>query len=426
MGRGTSMKIKKQLTALLLSLCLAGALAVPTAAAKSAACGCGEVVQVFVRGFLRPLYYNAGLLEGREAFLPLHLFMDAHGDSVLPIGNAWRIDPGQDHTAEPEYEFLYDYRADPFESAGHLNDFIEALCKETKHDKVALTGMSQGTSIVTTYLAQYGTRRLDTLIVINGSWQGVTLFGELMTNRLAFSSEAMINFIASLAPESGFMNWTADLLRKTPAARFKTPPARDLLGEAGDRLSAKAAVRALGQMPAVWTFLPDEYFAEARKLLDGDPAYERLRNIADRYYNKVQTQAPRLLREAKKAGVKVAVICAYGKAPIPLLESTDYQCDMLIDTVYASGGATAAPLGETLPPGNSRYRSPDGILDAATCALPDQTWFIKYNGHQYAPSWDLRQWIIHSKSCPSVTSNPQYPQYLRLVKDDKTEPLKIS
>jgi len=119
----------------------------------------------------------------------------------------------------------------------------------------------------------------------------------------------------------------------------------------------------------------------------------------------------------------VAVICAYGKAPIPLLSDTTYQCDMLIDTSYSSGGATTALMGQTLPPGGSKYRSPDGLVDASTCVLPDQTWFIKYNGHQFLPSFELRQWIIHSKSYPTIRSNPQFPQYLRLIDDNKTEPL---
>jgi len=423
------MKIK-QLVALLLSLCLAAAVAVPVwadeAGEPAPPCQCGDVLQVFVRGFLRALYFDYGTEKQKEAFLPLHLLMDERGQSILPITKTWVID--HDHTENPEYEFLYDYRLDAFETAAQLNDFIETLCKETGHEKIALTGMSQGTSIVMTYVAQYGTGRLETLILINGSYQGDILLGELLTNRWALSVPALINFIESLLPASPLVAAMMNVWRMLPLADLRTPASGDTAGPLGKLLYNWAITRLLGQMPAIWTFVPTPYREQARKLLDDDK-YEYLRTRADLYYNEVQTQVPRLLSEAKEQGVKVAVIAAYGKAPIPLLDNSYYQGDLIIDTANESGGATTAPMGETLDPQgrDPRYLSPDGIIDASTCNLPDQTWFIKYNGHDFLPSEALRMWIIHYDTgeggYPSIWENENFPQYLRLTTEGGTEPL---
>jgi len=423
-------RIFPRIIALLLSLCLALSLAMPLSAAgpEAEACDCGQVLQVFVRGFLRELYFDYGQPTQREAMIPLHLLMTDQGTSILPITKTWVIPPDQCHRAEPEYEFLYDYRLNAFEMAAELNDFINALREETGHDKIALTGMSQGTSIVMTYVAVYGTEHLETLILINGSYQGAILLGELMTNRWALSVPATINFIESFLPASPQIAAMFDVLRFMPLAGFRTPASGDTCGPLGSMAYNAVITRLLGHMPAIWTFLPEEYYAEARKLLDGDARYDHLRTQADRYYNTVQTQVPRLLDEAMADGVKVAVIAAYGAAPIPLLDDAYHQGDLIINTANMSGGATTARVGELLPADDAnRYLSPDRIIDASTANLPDHTWFIKYNGHDFMPSEALRQWIIAFDTSggdyPSIWSNAAFPQYLRLTGDGGTESL---
>jgi pimeloyl-ACP methyl ester carboxylesterase len=421
----SEMKIKR-LTALVLGFCLTAALA-PPAFATPAPCGCGEVLQVFVRGFLRPLYYDyEAAAPQKEAFLLLHLLMDDQGKSKLDIGKRWQSGLDHDHLDDPEFEFLYDYRIDAFEQAAQLKDFIEHLCEETGHDKIAISGMSQGTSVVMTYIAQYGTDRLETLILCNGAYQGAALLGELLTNRLALSAPATITFIESLiGSPSPVVSALFDLWRRLPLAGLETPASGDafwgLLNPAYDW----AIARLLGQMPAVWTLVPREYRADALKLLKGGK-YDYLRGRADKFYDEVQDKVPELLEQAVEDGVKVAVIAAYGKAPIPLTKNASYQTDMIMDTYNASGGATVAPVGEFLDPvgRDPGYLSPDHLIDASTCNLPDKTWFVKYNGHTYEAYGALRDWIIHYDGVPTIGENADFPQFLRLTEDGLgTEPL---
>ena len=458
------MKIRR-IAALALSLAiLFAALLIPAHAAPKA-CGCGEVLQVWVDGFGQALFYGEGTPDEREAGMmvtdnimdsvpalllggamtlpslswdPLaggisgvlysllgHLQLDENGKSVEPIGSHWVIDEAQDHKTRPEFWFRYDFRLDPFELAAQLNDFIETLCKKTGHSKIALTGHSEGTNVVMTYIKEYGTKRVETLILANGGWQGLTLAGQLFTKQFALDGPAIANFIANMLG-TGYDPLThaaMDLLRTSNLLWFAPLLGRGIKNTVMDPLFEQALVPLFCQMPAVWAFIPDEYFADALQMLGDDPKYDGLKAKVSKFHYEVMNQSPALLKKAKAGGVKVAVIASYGNAPIPVTADSTYHSDRLIDSALEAGGATIAPYGQTLPPGSSKYRSPDGVIDAATCAMPDQTWFVKYNWHNPDCLEELRQWIIHSKSYPSIHSNPDFPQYLRRAEDGRAIPL---
>ena len=457
------MRIKRFAAVLLGLALLLPALYIP---AQAAGCGCGEVVQVWVDGFGQALYYDEGTPEEREAgtihtdgilpslkwvalggalsarygsWLPLaggigqvlyglmgHLRIDENGRSVAPIGSHWVIDEAQaeDHKNEPEFWFRYDFRLDPFALAAQLNDFIETLLKKTGHSKVAITGHSEGTNIVMTYVSVYGTKRLETIILANGGWQGLKLAGDLFTGQLALDPGAIANLIADLDDGSGLTRAGAELLRTSRLLDFTPALGRFLADKLMDPLFQTTLVPLLCTMPAVWAFVPAKDYQEAVKILGDDPKYDKLRAGADRYQREVMTQSPALLKKARANGVKVAVIASYQFAPVPVTKDSYYHSDRLIDTASSSGGATVAPYGQTLPPGNSKYRSPDEVIDAATCALPEQTWFVKYNWHNPDCLEALRQWIIHSKGYPSIRGNPDFPQYLKRTQDSQAVPLR--
>ncbi|MCL2300779.1 MAG: hypothetical protein FWC27_11625 [Firmicutes bacterium] len=446
------MKMKQVLAFLLCAALLAAVLALPAGAAQ--ACGCGEVLQVFVDGFGgNALFYDEGTPEQREVGLAVtdnlagdifkalgwlaltpvsrggksianafgavlggmmgHLAMDERGRSVEPITAHWKIDKKKDHTKNPEYKYEYDWRGDPFEAAAGLNDFIKALCAHTGHKKIALTGFSEGSAVAMTYLKQYGSSRLEALLLVNGAWQGLQMVGELLTGQVELSGPAVTNYIANYDDGSGSLRRGMDLVRRLHLLDFTAPLGRGLVAAGGDALYFDVLNPLFGQMPVIWTFTPADYYRDARAMMLGDETkYKALLEKTDRYQYEVQARAHQLLEKARKDGVKIAVVCGYGSAPIPATKSKYYQTDSLIDTARASGGATVAPFGETLPPSNSKYRSPDGIIDAATCMYPDYTWFMKDTLHKAAPTKELRMWLIHSKKQPTVWANPAFPQYL--------------
>ena len=70
----------------------------------------------------------------------------------------------------------------------------------------------------------------------------------------------------------------------------------------------------------------------------------------------------------------------------------------------------------------SNYLSKDNMVDASTCQYPDYTWFIKGCPHATYPKQidDLFQSIFRSPTQYTVTSDPEYPQFLVFDKDAKT------
>jgi len=354
--------------------------------------------------------------------------LDEYGNSIAPLTSNWKIDPEQNHKTQPKYNFRYDFRIDPFDAAAQLNDFIEALCKQTGHSKIALTGNSQGACTVMTYIKEYGTKRLENLIIINGAWQGLTLVGQLFTKQFDISGPALAAYLSN--GDDGLLPASLDVLRAAGLLDFISPLSHVLYRVIAPTAFEQALMPVFGQMPSIWTFVPDEYYEDAVKfMLGSDPKYDVLRARIDKYHYEVMMQVPALVKKAMKDGVKVSVIASYGMAPMPFTPDSAYQSDGLIDSAREAHGATYAPLGQALPPPKtekeSKYRSPDGVFDASTCLLPDQTWFIKYNDHSAGAAEDLIQWIIRSKKQPTVWQNPAFPQYLQRTPENKAIPLGV-
>jgi len=444
---------RKILSIILCAALLSGFLSLPAnAKAAAPACKCGKVVEVFISGFGSSLYYDQGTPEERKAeftstenlaadifkllggmMLSMitfntdhladgvsnliwgmlgHVRLDERGKSVEPIGSHWNIDYEKDHTESPSYGFSYDFRIDPFEAAAQLNEFIEALCKHTGHKTVAVTAFSEGADVAMTYLSVYGHKRLNTLMLTNGAWQGLTLVGELFSNKLALSGKSLTNYLGGMSDDSGLLKPFMMFLQRAHVLDFTEPLGKWIVRTMGDRIFEKSLLPLFGQWPAMWAFVPAEYFDSASEMLRHDAKYEYMLGQVEKYSFKVQRKAEQLLKAAAKDGVKIAVIAGYGFAPIIGTEAQDYQTDSMIDTARMSGGATVAKYGETLPPSDSKYRSPDGIIDASTCMFPDYTWFYVGRGHDSGASDALRKWIVYSKKQPTVRDNPAFPQFM--------------
>ncbi|MDR1733701.1 MAG: alpha/beta hydrolase [Oscillospiraceae bacterium] len=453
---------RKRLFSLVLAAVLAfGCLYIP---AEAKTCGCGEVVRVWVDGFGNAVFQNPGTQEetrvpnqdtsqlfpdifnilgaGLESLLTWTTgkFTDAvtqmlknllwtwefndDGTSANNIGRTWHIDEERNHTESPQYDFSYDYRIDPITAAGQLNDFIEKLCQVTGHRKIALIGHSEGSCVALSYLAIYGSSRLETIILVNGAWQGVTLVGQLFTKKVTLVPEAITNFIADVQDGNETLQWVADML--LGSGILDILPALDSWWES--EILPPMYSKALGpialKMPVMQSFVPIEDWPEARKVLKALPGTKALLKLADRYHNDIQAKAGSILKKALRNGVKVAITASYNHAPIPVTADWDYQSDGFLSSKHESGYAGFARYkGNELPPSPAKYRSPDGMVDASTCLLPEYTWFVKNQRHDSSPSRALREFIITSKTIPTVRTSKDFPQYL-IVTESGVEPLK--
>jgi hypothetical protein len=105
--------------------------------------------------------------------------------------------------------------------------------------------------------------------------------------------------------------------------------------------------------------------------------------------------------------------------------STDRQIQFMQDlhsTILCCTPSYAAYIGETLPDDytqarfpDTRYISPDRMIDASTCALPECTWFIKdmlhsttHDGHD-----EFYKVLFNSDLQLTVNDMSEYPQFMQ-------------
>ena len=420
-------QFKKAVLSVLLAMAmLLGGLALPTSAAVT------DTPVIFFGGFGMELYLNEGtpeetaVLSGATSrdgmlaalkytllyplrnplaalFSPNHLadalatFMtkllgllacDENGDSIHPISRPdsepfyWR------GSARPAYEFNFDWRLDPVATARDLDAYIQQVKDETGSDKVNLYALSFGTVIVCAYLAEYGTGDLESVFFNASAHGGLQLARDLIQKKLTVNGKGLAPFLAEQMPANAELFGKLD---KFWVFRLLECPVNLLLKCIKNRFYQKAIVPLLGQMPGVWAFITDDaVYESAKKSLLCDKKHAELIKKIDGYHYGIGNRTNEIIRDAA-AEIKFALVSGYDCAPIPLGCSSLYQSDFMIATTDSSGGAVCADYGKTLPAGYAQesqacghvHISPDRVIDASTCVLPEQTWFVKGHMHTY-------------------------------------------
>jgi len=448
---------KALLSALLALAMLAGGLALPALAAET------DTPVIFLGGFGTELYLNEGTPEQiglpsgalggdpvlaalketllyplrnplAAIFSPNHLadilatFMmswlgllacDENGDSLYELSN------GSDGGfygmigSRRAYEFNFDWRLDPVATAWDLHAYIQQVKGETGKDKVNLYALSFGTVVICAYLAECGDFEDVESVFFNASAHGgLQLAEDLIQKKLAVSAKGLAPFLAEMLPANAGLIGTLD---KLCVFRMLEWPVNLMLKCIKNRFYEKAVIPLLGQMPAAWAFITDDavYEAAKRDLLGDTAKYAELIRKIDGYHYGIGNRTNEILQEAAQE-IKVALVSGYGCAPIPIGGTFLYQSDFMIATKASSGGAICAGYGKTLPADHAQFSqtcghnhiSPDNMVDASACALPEQTWFVKGYMHQYEYGGaGLYRWFL-SEDRPTVWSDGgAYPQF---------------
>ncbi|MBE6782627.1 MAG: alpha/beta hydrolase [Ruminococcaceae bacterium] len=291
---------------------------------------------------------------------------------------------GYDHA----YYFAYSSFGDTLETAERLDSYIQMVKEQTGHDKVTVVFISLGGTIGNAYLAKYcDPADIDRIIFAAAATDGSYLLSDLMNAALSFDDSEL--FYSEMLPlilqltDSG-MDWLGYLLNFVTRAIPQS-----LFTDHIDYIAGRVIKEVLGNLimncPSMWALVPSgEYEALAQKYIS-DEAHAALKAKTDEYYQ-IQKNAPATVKKLSDEGMDIFVICGYG-LPLPsAIENWDYSSDNIIQIQSTSLGATSAKYGEKLPEGykpaiDASYISPDGSLDAGTCALPERTWFIKNQSH---------------------------------------------
>ena len=334
---------------------------------------------------------------------------------------------GNQNNWNPEYRtpsFDTDWRLSPIENAEKLHRYLEDVCDNYGVEKFNLRPISGTIPIVLAYLDEHGYDRVASLHIDITTHNGSTIFGELFARRMVVDVEALsklekIDGIVSfdLTALSSVLRWLFEPGVLSVVERFLKLAATRLI----DRVYDEVVIPLLSTIPGLWTFVPAKDFETAKRVLLGrNPDADLVAKL--NAWQDIALRADDILREA--AGqVKVGVWAGYGTPLAPLGNSKGTNSDFMVDTKYASLGATCAPLDLPFLPGyrqkNTKcghsHISPDRMIDASTCLLPEQTWFALNKQHGSELSYSgWHDWFLVTDK-PNVHGNERYPQFMEAV-----------
>lgn len=452
-------------------------------AAASQQCNCGEEPIIYVAALgSATLYQNAGTDNEKVLFRPetsayvkliaklliplvsvvLTKDYDAFADKLIPavgevfapLANAENGDSTPDvttkeelptdptHTLEHNYYFGYDFRADPLVVAKDLAAYIDHVLELTGHEKVRLRASSMGGVMTMAYFEQYGCEKIKSVIFQNCPISGTAVAGDLFCGRVEINEDSLYRYGATALPTimdetlAKFLMVIIDLLKNSGILGTLIDAVNRVVDNCADRVFDELLVPVFKANCGIWSFVPDEYYLDAKKFMLGDNPNAELEARIDYYHYNVQCKAGEILNGVLDSGVPVMIVAAYGVQRTPLVPTWHNDSDGTVDLKYSSVGATVAPLGESLGSGYTpetndghAHVSPDNHIDATTCALPENTWFVKdmmhcttHDGHG-----EFYRWFYENDDNAelNIFSNKDYPQFLQNdIKNQKLVPQK--
>ncbi len=370
------------------------------------------------------------------------------------------------------YVFLYDWRLDPTENADALLRFIERVISANRTDAVSLIGAGYGGVIANAYLYKYrahAAQNVYSCVFLDAPLMGNALIGDIMKGKIAKRAEdnnsltsawntisgeergeAMIRYMDD-DPDNYLSSLTQSMLGTSLGGQILGVFAKYLILEvlrsegsgekiaklynnfallAGETVYQQGLREYLRTMPGLWALVPSKDYAAAMAYLYGDEIldYEFSKRLANA--RAVTDNTAATLKYAQADGIKMYVVANYGRQILPATISLDDLSDGVESTKYASAGAVTKECGKEwqvqVNCTRSAYhdhRSPDNDIEASTCALPENTWFIKDLKHldfQYQTTADFVAWLVTSSTQRNVWETADYPQYLEYSKYRKS------
>lgn len=355
------------------------------------------------------------------------LALDGDGNSKENVYAIDEYPTDENHGIDYSYYFGYDFRLDPYTHADRLHKDIQTLKELTGHDKVQLKASSMGGVVTMAYLEKYGTEDIETIIFQNCPIKGTAVAGELFCRKFEINKDALLNYALDAIPAleqdflQGFLYGLATALDDMGVWTLLLSLADVIVENLLDRVYDEALIPIFGTLPGIWSFVPDEYYEEAKTVMVDPVAQAGLIEKLDNYHYNVQCKAEEILQNANK-DVKIYIVAGYDIQRTPLVTAYKNTSDGTVDTKYASVGAVTADIRDTLPEGYTQkvndghnHISPDFTIDASTCALPEQTWFIKdmlhcttHDGHG-----KFYEYMLTSEEQFYVDTYEQYPQFMQ-------------
>ncbi|NLX94094.1 MAG: hypothetical protein GXZ02_09665 [Clostridiales bacterium] len=389
-----------------------------------------------------------------EAMLPLfgELACDSNGVPNPDTGikpSERTVEPALGYGYSERYQFEYDWRLDMHTIAAQLDEYINEVLEVNKADQVALTAMSMGSCILTTYLYEYyytnpdyaSRNHISAAVFVAGGMNGIAACGDPFSGNINIDSTSLMRMLAELWIKDDTMKvvyYMLELLYSAGLIDSVTDYANKVVDNTIDKLIDNGVLKTIGTIPGFYALMSEsEYEACEAYIFNTDEKKAEFSGLLEKnryYHDSVQSVNRNIIERLLDDGIKTAVIAQYGYTMAPITSDNNRMSDGVITTAAESFGATCAEVDGTLgddyvqavscPCGKSHI-SADNQIDASTCAFADITWFAKNLRHTDSARFfaNLIDLVVYADEQTNVFTYTEFPQFMVSFDDETLEPL---
>ncbi len=364
-------------------------------------------------------YYNVSMKQYPESMASYPEFV-----ATLPDGGEEGIVKTaiEKYGAENTYFFTYDWRKTPEQIADELHGFVETARRDSGKNKVNIICASMGCMVTTAYFYYYGTYNVESVVYLSGAHNGTYVCGDALNGRIVIDGDVLVNFINGATDNNLFLKIFIGIFDMLGVVDFIADVANDMVSSSFDRGNDLMLRDSLGTFCGFWALCPDDDFESGVENIFGghEEEYpvllEKIEGVKAFVFSTENT-----LSKAMADGVKIAFVSNYNSGLVPVYERANLNGDNVLESELTSNFATFAPLGETLSKSyiesaNSKYISPDNVIDASTAVFKDNTWFVKDAPHvaaDYRTGFSKFTFtLLESKTQPTIDMFEEYPQFM--------------
>ncbi len=325
------------------------------------------------------------------------------------------------------YCFNFPAFSNTYTEAARLNKFVKMVKQQTGCDKVNLVPLSLGATITNAYFDEYAdSHDVGKVVYVVGATNGSLVFADLVSANYSVNSAKL--FYSDIAPQlvDGYQGYLINiLLRILP---------KKVLNNVLDAAFEVVRKDFFVNTPSMWSIVPAEKYTELSNKYLSDSAHVKVKALTDKYYS-YQSHLEENVKALVADGVEIYNLCGYGFnfghgwGDYQYFQffkcADDVNSDGVIQISSTSMGAYSCAPNTTFPAGyvqknthctNTAHNhiSPDRMIDASACYLPESTWFFAGQHHEIAGNdvaVALACTILSTDTIKNVYSDPRFPQF---------------
>lgn len=329
---------------------------------------------------------------------------------------------GMDHL----YFFSYLSTGNMIDTIEELYELIQIAKKETGHDKINITPISQGGSLFNALVQYYKDNGLNIEDDINRvcyvvpAADGSNILGDIYHYGLRHDTEALYDYMfpSLLGEDQEYLSYLINLIIRI----FPEADLDNILDTAVHVLVEDY----LEYSTCLWGLIPSGHYPACREMYLSDEEDAYIRNQTDWYYN-AQVNSRDYVLEMQKKGIECFDIIDYNCEFYKICDSWDkMQADGVIHLDSESFGATSVkvnvPLADDYQQANTYCTDPTHnhidagrLVDASTGTLCETSFYFLNQNHESTARNDvimrLAVRILTDESFKNVYSDPGFPQF---------------